>query len=570
MSAAFTPLDRKSSFGNRNNTPVNKAKTDLLSLGIDLDDDLIQRLQTNLGIERIFSVARKAASLMKDKPNVGTGGTPNIIYRNVAANSAAAHGASLSPFKNIIQMDNKHSVSVLKDLSNRSSVVEPQHRPAVDKLLETFGVMYARSPDRFVCRMLGKNYKSSDKSDSHAISKLVLKARYVNEEDFSTMIKRIDTTITPILIHSLFLLLGEDKSFAVNKKRSVIDLWGFFTLLKTVSEESRRSFDNKTSLLASDVEFWKKKNPNPSRKSVTINSQHSNSKSASTTQKSDVLYWMDDHNINEYNNLLTAENNKRFNYDANNISLSERLQSKKLHKPMNETLALNVSVASLLGTTEHKHRNDTTKGRQVMGNFCHEFENKCDVATALHSPLKSHQSPSPKGRANNFQAFKGTRISQDDNNIDRKRTSTGSTSSHQVGDLLGYHAPVNKNSIITQSINPKLQHEGIFGITNIPPRSKSVNKIHSFTLNTTNNENNSSVASVLGFTYEEGNFPKKGSKFGLNGKTPEETARLQRRHSFGRLSRDDCSQSVAAVMGSGREDNVGRGSSARRSDGCTK
>ena len=49
MSVAFTPVDRRSSLTSRTATPeVNKAKSDLLSIGIDLDDDLISRLQTNV------------------------------------------------------------------------------------------------------------------------------------------------------------------------------------------------------------------------------------------------------------------------------------------------------------------------------------------------------------------------------------------------------------------------------------------------------------------------------------------------------------------------------------------
>jgi hypothetical protein len=544
MSGSITPADRRSSLVSRTATPeVSKAKTDLLSIGIDLDDDLISRLQTNLGIERIFSVARKAATLMKDKPNMSSGGTPNIIYRNVSA-SSTAHTASLSPFKSLVHMDGKQSATILKELNNRSSIVEPQYRPAVDKLLETFGVMYARSPDRFVARMLGKKYKSTEKADAHAISKLVLKARYVSEEDFGTMIRRIDSTVSPPLVHSLFLLLGEDKSFAVNKKRSVVDLWAFFTLLKTASEQGRRSFDNKNSLLATDVEFWKKKNPSkPAPGSVG---------QSAGAPKSEFSYWMDQHV--GAGDLLTAENNRRFNSEANSVSAQDRQPG--THKLQ---IVPQTSVAELLGNPEHKHRNDVTHGRQVMGNFVSEFVNKCDVPAALHSPLKV-RTQSPKGRVRAF----GTQVASKDDStvpVSAHRRAAFSRGSGQVGAALGYEPPaVRPNTARSAHLNSDQEREGVFGVDR-HPRAQSAGRLRAAPVITgvRDNDGRETVASALGFGIEDGNFPRKGLRFGHAAPTVEQTERLQRRNSFGRLSRDYCSVSVAAAMGGDREDNAGRG-----------
>jgi hypothetical protein len=516
----------------------------LLSLGIDLDDDLISRLQTNLGIERIFSVARKAASLMKDKPNSSTGGTPNIIYRNVSAGSTAAQGASLSPFKTLVHLDGKHSTTLLKDLNNRSSVVEPQHRPAVDKLLESFGVMYARSPDRFVSRMLGRKYKSTDKNDAHAISKLVLKARYVSEEDFATMITRVDASVTPSLAGALFRLLGEDKSFAVNKKRAVVDLWGFFTLLKTAAEQSRRSFDSKTSLLASDVEFWKKKNPSKATPGAAA------SEAGSKAVKSEFSLWMDANNMS--NDMLTAENNRRFNPEANSMPLEERQHPTHKNMPVPHAC-----VAELLGAVEYKHLNDSTHGRQIMGNLVHEVTNTCDVAGALHSPLRSHQNPSPKGRVRGFGA---PVTSRDDSSVPNsahfRGRSVTNTNSSQVGGVLGYQAPPRREFVRPSALDPNLQREGVFGVSAVRPASAG--RARPFTAHS-NSDAKATVASSLGFGIEDGMFPRKGSAFGQAGSTAEQTARLQRRNSFGQLSRDNRSASVADAMGSSRQDNAGRG-----------
>lgn len=559
----FGTVEKRSSLHSRAQTPeFNKAKGDLLSLGIDLDDDLIQRLQTNLGIERIFSVARKAATLMKDKPHSGTGGTPNIIYRNVSANHST-HGASLSPFKNMIHMDNKMSESILKDLSNRNSAVEPQHRPAVDKLLESFGVQYARSPDRFVSRMLGRKYKSTDKSDAHSISKLVLKARYVSEEDFATMITRVDGAVTPVLCRSLFHLLCEEKSFALNKKRAVVDLWGFFTLLKTASEQSRRSFDSKTSKIASDVEFWKSKNPSG-------NSAVSGPTPHHRTGKIDLSTWLNGSGNAE--DLLTAENNMRFNPDANKgaSDVQARLASHKAQ--VTAQMHSHFSVAELLGTKEYKHLNDCTHGRQIMGNFAHEFENKCDVASALHSPLRARPEHPARGRVKPLTMYNA--VSMDDSGLpgNRRGSFTASGNSNQMGDALGGAGSSNSTtnaatssraSFAKHSRAPKLdfdqEREGVFGTST--PRAASAGRARPASASHVRPhepEVRASVASALGFGVEDGHFPRKGSQFGGLGSSAEETARLSRRNSFGQLSRDHRSLSVASVMGGGREDQAGR------------
>ena len=540
--SSFSSTEKRN--GQQNKTPeLNKAKTDLLSIGIDLDDDLIQRLQSNLGIERIFSVARKAATLMKDKPSPGS--NPNIIYRNVAA-STNENGASLNPFQSMVHTDNKFSMSILKDLNNRSSAVEPQHRPAVDKLLESFGVMYARSPDRFVARMFGKKYKSTDKSDANSMSKLVLKARYVSQEDFTTMITRVDSTVNATLARSLFLLLSEDKSFALNKKRAVVDLWGFFTLLKTASEQTRRSFDSKTSLLASDVEFWKKKNP-PNRSTTPGSKQVSNM---------DYTSWLDaSPNFSE--DLRTAENNRRFNFDANTGSG----EAGQTHLTGARGARANLSVAELIGNTKFQSLNDQTHGRKVMGNFQIEFENRCDVATALHSPLKNSQRPGmPHGRVNSAETFADhghfALTSKDDSAVSmsfgrqrgQQRPNSGSSQMSSVMGTPGRTSAARHVIPLVAPVNPALEHEGIFGVVKVRPASASRARPFAHHHGLEPDQQRQSVASALGFGIEDGNFPRKGAHFGEQGRSAEETARLQRRNSFGRLSRDDRSASVADVF----------------------
>lgn len=540
--SSFSSTEKRNAQQNKQTPELNKAKTDLLSIGIDLDDDLIQRLQSNLGIERIFSVARKAATLMKDKPSAGS--NPNIIYRNVAA-SSHENGSSLNPFQSMVHTDNKFSMSILKDLNNRSSAVEPQHRPAVDKLLESFGVMYARSPDRFVARMFGKKYKSTDKSDANSMSKLVLKARYVSQEDFTTMITRVDSTVNATLARSLFLLLSEDKSFALNKKRAVVDLWGFFTLLKTASEQSRRSFDSKTSLLASDVEFWKKKNP-PNRSTTPGGKQVSNM---------DYTSWLDaSPSVSE--DLRTAENNRRFNFDANTAAG----EAGQTHRTGQRGARASLSVAELIGNTKFQSLNDQTHGRQVMGNFQIEFQNRCDVATALHSPLKNSQRPGmPHGRVNSVESFadhgRFALVSKDDSSVPlsfgrHRGQQYVNSGSSQMGSVMGTPGrSVARHTVVTAPpVNPAVEHEGIFGVVKVRPASASRARPFAHHHGVEADQQRQSVASALGFGIEDGNFPRKGAHFGEQGRSVEETARLQRRNSFGRLARDDRSSSVADVF----------------------
>jgi hypothetical protein len=568
-----------SNYGGGVQTPeFNKAKNDLLSIGIELDDDLIHRLQHNLGIERIFSVARKTATLMKDKPHPGTGGTPNIIYRNVTVNNDAS-GASVTPFKSMTHADSRFSESILKDLSNRISVVEPQNRPALDKLLETFSVLYARSPDRFVARLLGHKYKSTDKTDANSISKIALKARYVNEQDFSTMITRVDKLISPTLSRSLFLLLCEEKNFAHNKKRAVIDLWGFFTLLKTASEQSRRSFDSKTSKIASDVEFWEKKATTTPHKSG---------------HKSQTQYsgWMD--NVpNPESEMVMAEHNKRFNGEANSVhgngQRQQQQQQRSGYKPgLRLPVQAPATIAELLGVTEFKHVNDTSHGRKVMGNLKNEFQDRCDVPGALNSPLKSRpasasaavQGATGAGAAGARTAARVRTVSGSScfGTSERPSTSSGSSSSSrtgggghggsaQVGAALGYEQPVRPATAHESVRRPAevdvAERQGIFGA--YPVRSNSVGRAsarpHAASSNALRREwdARSSVASVLGCSREDGTFPTKGGAAAAGGGAGGGVGGAGgKRNSFGSLARDYSSKSVASVMGCEREDVAGR------------
>jgi len=370
---------------------VLKAKEDLLTLGdfhhlnfdslrnnitskigIDLDDGLIARLQSNLGIERIFEVARRSANLIKDKAK-----PPHILYSNVR------HGQdNNSSVQSVSQTVKKHdtrlSTSILKDLDNReSATVPPQSRPALDKLIESLAVLFAQSPERFVSCMMGRKFKPSDKVDRNFIDRLIVKVRYVNEDNFLTMVRRINPDVSGALSSSLFRLLTEDQgtsSTASNRKSQVVDLWAFFTLLQTASERSRRSFDGRTSKMASDVLFWKRQNndSNQSLISSTV-SAVSNKSFTSTTAK-------------EESTVMMTERNKRFNPELNSTTTSTFGGSKKagLRLPVDQPS----TVAEIMGVSRLKHPSELNQGRSIKGFINQEHSNRGDISTVLHSPSK--------------------------------------------------------------------------------------------------------------------------------------------------------------------------------------
>jgi hypothetical protein len=229
-------------------------------------------------------------------------------------------------------------------------------------------------------------------------------------------------------------------------------------------------------------------------------------------------------------------------------------------------------VAELLGSMEHKHRNDTTHGRQVMGNLVNEFENRCDVPAALHSPLKSTQEHPARGKVRTISAFAAAtagagRITSKDDSVLAAAGGRRAQpfSSGQVGQVLGFESrpQTSQGARSSQKLDNAQEREGIFGAYTVRAAStgRSTVRPHS-AQHTLNREclERSSVASVLGCNREDGSFPTKGAQLNDPSNPSELNARLNRRNSFGTLSRDYRSTSVASVMGSSREDVSGRAS----------
>eukprot|EP01038_Epipyxis_sp_PR26KG_P007923 gene7923-10753_t len=376
---------QQQNISNARNVPQNPSqnRSNLLTLGIELDESLIVRLQKNLGVSSIFSVAHKSAELLKKSPRA-VARTKNdthhlndhvseVKYRNVSNESQShMHKDSLKPWQQlsgVLPLDRSVALSLLKGLNDRETIIEPKLRPLIDKLIENLSLIYHRSPERFVGIMLNKKIRSispkkspsnnnnNNNNDSFGtnntsenVAKLILQSRYVSNEDFLIMIQRLQPSTNEDVVSTLFTMLAIEKYFGSNK-RIILDLWSFLGLLKSFADESRRSFDSRTSRIAINNEFWTK---NLKENEINIDQQQNN----------EILS----------NNKI---NQKDFiQENMNNVSKSNKSKTR-------------FSVANALGKSDYIHNGTMNQGRNVVGTVSSELLNKCDIPTALNSSLTS-------------------------------------------------------------------------------------------------------------------------------------------------------------------------------------
>ena len=191
----------KSSRRRSGSSVASEASIDLKSLGIELDEDIIERLKENLGVEALFTVANKASQLrdivresersnpihQDSKENHkkyvkghvhghgnGNGSKkilknsseywnyhekdheddPPVVYRNVSNSGDSKNDLYNNAFLNSLNGDGdfyhddphihkKFSTILLKELEDTDSLcihIEPQHRVNIEKLVETLTV----------------------------------------------------------------------------------------------------------------------------------------------------------------------------------------------------------------------------------------------------------------------------------------------------------------------------------------------------------------------------------------------------------------------------------------------
>lgn len=76
---------RKSSSLTKDDLTVDNdsVKRDLLSLGIDLDESLIDRMRRNLGISTSFEAVARASTIVRSRNSQVIGSAPDVILRSV-------------------------------------------------------------------------------------------------------------------------------------------------------------------------------------------------------------------------------------------------------------------------------------------------------------------------------------------------------------------------------------------------------------------------------------------------------------------------------------------------------
>lgn len=497
------------------------AKFDLMSLGIELDEDLIQRLQQNLGIEKIFSVAQKSASLIKQKPPPAHGApeAPDMVYRNVSEGPSKLNNYTTKAFQREMAKDTRLSMSILKDLNDSQSKiqVEPKLRAGLDRMIENFKILYTRSPEKFVCTLLGRKVKVNAQSGNE-MSRLILKNRYVSEEEFVVMIRRIDPNLDLPLIQSLYRLLSTDKSpssiTAAAAGRNQIDLWEFLTLLKTASEESRRSYDCKTSRLANDVEFWRKTN-------FSLDMPGGVDSSIDTNEKFQI------ERMNKLN--AQANNTKRI---VENPHVDDLMKARSANSRNGHVL----SVAELLGS-------ETRQSRPSSANLCKgalgRDLNNCDVSMAL-TGTPSAVKPTPR------LSFSAVSRSTD---LDRNQfgdvfgASQVSTLIHSSDD-----SSVRQSSGVSFNVDAASAAQG---------RSQSAARVRPRTANFIAKEtlgNNSSVSHLLGNSTDSSARPVTPNKSRSFSRSFVEGDSLL----YERQNANERTGSVAVALGCERDDTKGR------------
>lgn len=128
------------------------ARKDLLALGIDLDNDLINRLQQNLGANMTFAATSRGANVVRGRQH---GKAENIMYRNVSVPKGPQLQMIRTNTNETIHVDMQHVTSVIKELNNRDSPIEPQVRASILKMIVSLRILYSRSPEKFLKTMHG-------------------------------------------------------------------------------------------------------------------------------------------------------------------------------------------------------------------------------------------------------------------------------------------------------------------------------------------------------------------------------------------------------------------------------
>lgn len=337
-------------------------KSDLMALGIDVDEGLIKRMQS-LGMDKLFNSTNKTADLVKSRQKVPPGVAPEITFRhNEEAEKPEVASSTMRPWDSLtFEVDIQKLSIILRELASSQSSIDPNIRVAVDSMIKSFSIQYTRSPNRFVRNLLGLPYdKSKEKED---VQGLILKSRFATELEFGEMIQRLKNDTSPEQIDTLFQLLYETKEFGGNKS-AVVDLWLFLSLLKACSSEGRRSFDSKTSKVATDVEFWYKQN-NLKLHSRVYDILHN----GGGTPEESVSNLSNNVSSPSRSSMGTLRKERTCMRGSDACELLKPQPIPRQIQDHQNRIAGRDSVAKLLGSDEVKSKAELCQGRCVVGEF---------------------------------------------------------------------------------------------------------------------------------------------------------------------------------------------------------
>lgn len=124
------------------------ARKDLLALGIELDNDLIKRLQHNLGTKNTFAAASKAANVVRHRNNSSKDSAVRYRHHSPSAFAAKFMGSMENGGNS-----NMHSGDIVKAVNllyDRNSILDPQIRSGLLKIVDHLQILFTRSPDKFM------------------------------------------------------------------------------------------------------------------------------------------------------------------------------------------------------------------------------------------------------------------------------------------------------------------------------------------------------------------------------------------------------------------------------------
>ena len=149
-----------------------ETEKDLLTLGIDIDQNVIERLQS-LGLNKAWAVASRAAKSIKERdpdrlyskyPTVTY--NPTVISTLIKSNSEPAIEIHTTQDDELLAVDQATVTKIVNHLNNRESTIPANIRSEVNKMIHYLRINYGRSPDKFIQQMLGKK--------SHKVFMIVL------------------------------------------------------------------------------------------------------------------------------------------------------------------------------------------------------------------------------------------------------------------------------------------------------------------------------------------------------------------------------------------------------------